>query len=277
MAAGDITTGIGLRMVYVAVKDVDGTILVPTGVTVGVATRGTKAEGAQALSVDIPDPRQVNVRGDDITFYTWSLPPEDQPTGELRVAKWQLPLMAEVSDVKVFGAVGQPTLAMATNEQGEEPPMYLVGSRRAVNVAEGDAAFGTTYWQTYILPNATLVVKPGPAEDGNPTEVRFMAVCNKATVDPLGIPLTAATNGCTSASIFLLVTANKPMICAFLGDATETAFVMPNTIVTGSARVAVDGVLKTITTDYTVAGATVTFVAAPALGAKIMILAEYTD
>lgn len=54
-----------------------------------------------------------------------------------------------------------------------------------------------------------------------------------------------------------------------IGDGETVAFTLDNTPITGTVNLYVNGVLKTISIDYTVTGATVTFVVAPGDGARI--------
>ncbi len=67
------------------------------------------------------------------------------------------------------------------------------------------------------------------------------------------------------------------------GDGIIVEFTLDNTPITGSVILYVDGVLQVITTDYTIAGAIITFVAAPADGTiitanyNIAVVADYTE
>ena len=69
------------------------------------------------------------------------------------------------------------------------------------------------------------------------------------------------------------------------GDGTTVAFTLDETPTASSVKVYVDGVLQTLTTDYTISGATITFIVAPADETKIaatythtiLPINEYTD
>ena len=70
------------------------------------------------------------------------------------------------------------------------------------------------------------------------------------------------------------VTSSPFVTDAYTGTGSQTAFLALSYIpaATSSIAVFVDGVYKTPTTDYTVSGDTLTFVSAPALNAKIVVL-----
>ena len=69
------------------------------------------------------------------------------------------------------------------------------------------------------------------------------------------------------------------------GDGSTVAYTLSEAPTSGSVKVYVDGVLQTITTDYTISGSVVTFVSAPASGEKIAMtythtiikISEYTE
>ena len=142
MASGDITTAIGLRHVYIAGR----TAYLAGGTAIRV-------EGALAMNVTIPEPRRINARGDDVTYYTFVLPPEDNPTGELRVSKTDVDVHALITGtdlvvppVTVPPATTKTGIAYATEDQGLEVPVIIWASRRGVDTEEGSATFGDVFW-----------------------------------------------------------------------------------------------------------------------------------
>lgn len=271
------STGIGLRHVRVAERDDDGTIKVPSGVSVGTAYPGLRISGAVALTVTIPDPQRVPARGDDRVYYTFQLPPTESPSGDLRVTKTNLDVLALLTGTLRFGSPPMRKIGLGTDQQGLEPALVLWGSRQAIDSEEGSPSFGTQIWQTYVLLNALATVRPATMEDSAVSEVTFGVVGNDATVDELGTTFTANVNGFTKAPFIQVVSRYMFMLDAFLGDAAEDEFTLSETPETGAVLiVAVDGVVKVLTTDYTVSGATVTFTSPPADGAKIIVEYEYS-
>jgi len=200
MAANEISTGIGLRHVWVVARSDGG----------GYAGTPIRIQGALSLNATLPEPRRVNARGDDITYYTFSLAPEENPTGELRVTKGDLDVLALVSGVTAGGTPPDHRIALATNLQGEEPAVILWASRKAVDTEEGAADFGDQIWQCYVLPNAILVARPATMEDAAVGEWIYSVVANPSATDedgvefaPLGVP---GAEGIKTACMLMYVT-----------------------------------------------------------------------
>jgi len=275
----EISTGIGLRHVRVALRDTDARIDVPAGQAVGAAYNGLRVSGALALTVTLPDPNRVPARGDDRVYYTFSLPPTESPTGELRVSKTNMDVMAMLTDTKVWGTSPVRKIGMATDKQGLEPNCILWGSRQAIDSDPDSALFGQQVWQTYIFLNALAVPKPAAMEDQNVGEVTYAVTGNDNTVDELGVQFSVGTNGFTRSPYVMVVTVGRFMLDAFVGDGSEDEFELSQgeLYAGGVLVVAVNGVELTLTTDYTVADNVVTFVAPPADGAKIVVEYEYEE
>lgn len=277
MARNEVTTGIGLRHVRVALRDDDGTIEVPAGTVAGTAYNGVQIGGAQALTLNIPDPQRVVARGDDRAYYTFNLPPTETPTGELRVSKTNSAVIALISETKVFGSpVTRRKLGMATDKQGLEKAVVLWGSRQAIDSEDGSQYFGQQVWQTYVCLNALATLRPATMEDATVGLVNFAITANDATVDELGQLFSEDVNGFTKSSYLMIITLGKFMLDAFLGDNSKTEFTLSQTP-TGAdvVQVSVDGVIMENDVDYTLTDDVIEFVETPEDGAKIIVEYEY--
>ena len=275
----EITTGIGLRMVRVALREDDNMIDVPAGTAVGTAYNGIRIGGAVALTVTIPEPNRVIARGDDRAYHTFQLPPTETPSGELRVSKTAMDVIAMLTGVIVFGTSPQRKIGVGTDVQGEEPAVVMWGSRQAIDSDQASSYFGQQVWQTYVLLNALATPSPAAMEDQAVGELTYAVSANDSGVDELGTTFVSGTHGFTKAPYIMIVTLGKYMLDAFMGDAAQVAFTLSQATVdtNGALVVAVDGVVQTITTDYTVSSNVVTFEAGstPAASAKIIIEYEY--
>ena len=180
MAANEISSGIGLRHVWVIARDDGG----------GYTGTPIRIEGALTMNVTIPEPRRVNARGDDVTYYTFSLAPEENPTGELRATKADVDVISLVSGVGVGGTPPDHRIALATDLQGVEPAVILWASRKAVDTQEGADDFGDQIWQCYVLLNAILVARPATMEDSAVGEWIYSVVANPSSVDENGVTFT---------------------------------------------------------------------------------------
>ncbi len=272
-----VSTGVGLRHVRVSLRDTDGLIEIPAGTAIGTAYNGLRIGGALALTITLPDPQRVIARGDDRAYYTFQLPPTEGPTGELRVTKTSFDVIALLTSTKKFGSPPVRKVGVATDKQGEEPQLVMWGSRRAIDSTEESDYFGQQVWQTYLLINALASLRPAAMEDAAIGEFIYSVAANDAAVDEFGTDFTEGVHGFTLCPYIMIVTVGKYMLDAFLGDNAQVAFTLSQ--VTPSSgqpvTVAVDGVIQTDPGQYSVATNVVTFVAAPALGAKIIVEYEY--
>lgn len=276
MGANEITSGIGLRMVRVALRDTDGTIKVPAGTAVGTAYNGLQVGGARALTITVPDAVRVPVTGDDRVYYQWQLPPTENATGELRVSKIAHPIIALVTGTKQWGSPNRRKIGWGTDKQGEEPEIVLWGCRQVIEADESLAAFGQKRWETCYVLNALAHPRPSTMEYQTVSEMIFSVVANDATVNELGTAFSIAINGFTKAELLGIVTDKKYMLDAFLGDNSQVTFTLSQTpYETGIFNVTKDGVVQHYTTHWTRSGAVITMVSAPALNAKLLVEYEY--
>ena len=276
MGANEITSGIGLRHVRIALRDTDGTIDVPAGTAVATAYNGLRAEGATALTVTVADPVRVPVTGDDKVYYTWQLPPTENSAGELRVSKNNIPLIALVTGTSMWGSPNRRKIGFGTDVQGEEPSLVIWGCRQVIEADESLAAFGNKRWETYYILNGIAFVKPSTMEYQSVQEDVYSIIANDATVTELGAAFTADTHGFTKAEFLKIVTDKKFMLDAWSGDGANVAFTLSQTpYETGIFNITLDGVVMHETADWTRVTTTLTMVVAPTSGQKLICEYEY--
>lgn len=278
-----ITTGIGLRHVRIAQRASDGTFVIPTSGGYAPAAakdpyQGIWHEGAIRMTLNLPEPRRVTARGDDRGYYTFQLPPEEQPTGELAFTKTHMDVLSLVSDTLVFGSPPVRKVGLATSKLGYEPSCFVRGSREAVDTQEGSTFFGNQVWQTYLMLNVLLAHRPMSFEDGAVGEFIYPLAANDSVVDEMGVTFTAAVNGFTKAPYLMAITEGKFGLDAFLGDGDEDTFELSygGDLLSGSpVLVSKDGVIQSI--GWSLVAGTIVFNTPPADGAKIMVEYEYED
>jgi hypothetical protein len=269
------TTSVGLQHVRVALRDTDGTIQIPSGQAVATAYAGLHISGANALTMEIPELKKAPAAGDDRTYYTFLLPPDEVVSGELKTSKQNTEVHALVTDTKVWGSDPIRKFGLATDVQGEEPAIFLWGRRRAVDTRPGSPNFGQKCWEMWIFPNALGSPRPGGAELGKVGEMMYQVVANDSSTDEHGETFTEATNGFTASPYVTIITHGKPMLDAWEGDNNQTTFNLSQSggpLANTTPEVYVDGVR-----DFspTVANGVITFGSPPADGAKIICLYEY--
>ena len=271
------STGVGLRHVRLALRDTDGTIKVPAGTAVGTAYAGLQVQGANALTITVPDPQRVTARGDDRPYYTFQLPPTDMPTGELRVSKTDMDVIALLTDTNVFGSAPFRKVGVASNKQGDEPTIMLWGSREAIDSDDDSEYFGTKVWQTYVLLTAEAALRPAAMEDAAVGEFTYAIAGNDASVDEFGTSFTELVHGFTKCPYLVITSRYKFWIDAFELDGIETEFVLTKTPVSsgGEIVIAQNGSVLVPTTDWTRVTTTVTLNDPGTDGDKLIVEYDY--
>ncbi len=269
-----VSTGIGLRKVRGFLRDTDSLPTVPAGTAIGTAWEGYVLDGALALSPTIPEPNRVPARGDDRIYHTFSLPPTEGVTGELRLSKLHMVFAAAVAGTNVFGSPPNRKVGLATEKVGLEKALILYGCRQAIDSEDGSAYFGQACWVTYIFLNSIAVLRPPTMEDQAIGESVYAVTANDSTVDELGTAFTEVTNGFLRTPFMIVVSKDLFHLDAFLGDNIEDEFTLSHTpTATSQTIVSVDGVVQH--SGWSEASGVVTFSAAPADGAKIVVEYEY--
>lgn len=236
------------------------------------AYEGLEVIGPKAWTITNPEPRKITHVGNDRPLAIDYLPPTEAASAELRVAAGDLPSMAVFQNVNTF-TVGNATLmAWNTDQQGSEVDVGLLLFQQSL-----DSASKARRYRFHVVPAGR--VYPAPANmDENAAEFTYTVAPNPKTTHLWGTALTSGTEGATEGSIHEGMSTYKPNIVAFKGDASTVAFDLPTdkpAQATDNIVVWVDGVLKVLTTDYTVTTTTITFVSAPASGAIVVVFYEH--
>lgn len=276
MGVNERTSGIGLRHVRIGLRDTDGTLAVPAGTAIGTAYNGRRAQSAVALTLAVPDPVKVPVPGDDRVWHTHVLPPTENSAGELRVTVNDTQLIALVTGTKQTGSTPKRVVGFGTDKQGDEPELVIWGCREVVEADEAEATYGTSKWETYYILNAIAFPKPSSFEYQSIQNDIYSITANDATVNRLGTAFTVAIEGYTKAEFQKIVTTEKYMLDAFLGDNAEVAFTLSQTpYESGVFNITLEGVVQTETTHWTRVTNTVTMVVAPGTDEKLIVEYEY--
>ena len=165
MAINEKATAIGLRQVYVGVRDSDGTMKVPDGTAVGTAYPGIRALKARALTITPAEPQRISASGDDAVYYTFQESPDDVPSGELRTQISDIALIALMTSTKDFArGISSPPWSWVRQDRPGGVPDYLGFAARPWDTDTGQAHFGNTIYETYILLNAIASARPSGME-----------------------------------------------------------------------------------------------------------------
>lgn len=258
---------VGLRSVTVFALDASG---YPAASSTS-AYEGTDFAGPKAFSLTIPEPRKITHTGGDRVLGVDFLPPLESASAELRVGRLDYDVIALLTGVKNYTLGENVGVAYGTDKQGSEPQVGLLLYQQSLALPSGEQS-----WRAIMLPRAKVIPLP-PGMSDNPEEVRFAVAPSVVGAHLWGAALTSVNDGATTAQVIDRSFEYKPKLVAFKGDGSAVAFTFPaayQAVSTTKIKVWVDGVLKTLTTDYTVTTAAVTFLAAPASGAIVTVLYE---
>lgn len=267
--------GAGFRVIHIGQADVDGYFVGGYTAAAAGADVGSGMErifGAQTIDLSIPEPTRVTASGDDGPMATFDFSAEDLPANVLELAARSLTFEAFVQGSKVESIDDLDMITAQPSGNDEPPVIVMVLSRRAKNQSGGKV------WETKIVPSASITPLGAQFQQRNVTSYRYSVSTTTSDRAPWGKLLSTSANGATAAPILDIEAENPVMMHAFLGNNTETDVILDYTPVADTkVSVYVDGVKKTLTTDYTVntGTKTVTFVAAPATDALVVVLYEY--
>jgi hypothetical protein len=261
---------VGARNFTVYALDSDG---LPTPGTVGVLNVGTTVTGFKAFEITKPNSRRINHVGNDRLLALDFLPPLEGINATINTGVDNFDVDAVLLNVKK-ATVGEAVyLVDGTDQQGFEPFVCVVCYQQAQS-----SITKARNWRQWIFPSTKAIPMPTGMGD-NPTETRYELGPSPVSAHIWGTALSTSTDGATEAAIMRGQSEGKPVYGFSVGDASEAHFPVPSgytttTALLGKISVWVAGVLKTITTDYTVDVTTgVTFEAGkiPGSGAKVSV------
>jgi hypothetical protein len=266
--------GAGFRVIHFGQANVDGYFVggyAAAASGIGVGSGMERLFGAQTLNLSVPEPTRVTQSGDDGPMATFDFSAENLPADTLQLAARSLAFEAFVQGSKVETIDGLDMIVAQPRGNDEPPAIVMVLSRRAKNQSGGKQ------WETKIVPSATITPLGAEFQQRNVTPYRYSISTTTTDRAPWGKLLSASANGATAGPVLDVEADNPVMMHAFLGDATETNVILNYTPIATKVSVYVNGVKKTLTTDFTVdtSTKTVTFVTAPAPAALVVILHEY--
>jgi hypothetical protein len=271
--------GVGCREVQVILLDANGLPALEAGKEVS-GDQGFLVVGPRAVTINRKEPKRVYHKGADRVLATFVLPPDELPDGELKVAAADLDFKAYVSD-QLVATVGEHKYGgMATDKAGYEPYVMLL----ALQIAKDENPASTNYNQQgyhwFLIPKCQLI-DMGNSMDDNPTENTFKISASNTKKYINGIAFSEVTNGFTETALLEGFSLGKLRVIRFEGTGSEDEFVL-SPEATAAAKVTVYKEATAGAGDYaavtgaaiTIAVGKITFTAAPADGAGIIVLLE---
>lgn len=261
---------VGLRYAVVFPLNANG-YLSPTGTTV---YEGLEFGGPKAFEISVPDVRRISHVGNDRVLALDFLPPTESMSGALRIARHEQAINATLTGVTHFTLGDMKAIPWATEMQGYEPDCALFLFQQSL-----DATTKLRRWRYIMIPKARVIPMLAGMNE-NASEVVYAIAPSPSTKHIWGTAMAVGTEGVTEATVIEGMSEDRPKIVAYKGDNSAVAFALPTAKpASDTAKVViwVNGVLQTLTTDYTLTTTTVTFEAAstPATDAIITIFYEW--
>lgn len=239
---------VGARSVTVYELDTNG---LPKPGAVGVLNVGLTWSAFKAFELTKPNARRINHVGNDRLLALDFLPPLEGMAGNITTGADEFDVDALLLNTKKATVAEGVYLVDGSDQQGFEPFVAIVCYQQAQS-----RVTKTRNWRQWILPSTKCIPLPAGMGD-NPTETKYEMGPSPVSTHIWGTAMSTATDGATEAAVIRGQTEGKPVYGFSVGDATEDEFpwptgYAPTTALLGKVAVWVDGVLKTVTTDYTV-------------------------
>lgn len=264
----------GFKYLFLGTVNSDGFLI---GQTTAGATAGAAAGegmlrlvGAQTLPIEMAESEVVTALGDDEPLTQFDFEGADLPNGilELAVKNFDFEALVQGTLVETLGDVKVGNLGAASSSR---PIIALLAWRRAKKWESGTK--GVKAWVGEVAMRCTITPLGAAFQQRTVTPNRYKISTSKADRKLWGATLSEAING-TELSAIMELTADYPqLVHVFKGNGIQTAFTLPYTPpTTTTPKVFKDGLQMTVTTHYTINGATITFVSAPASNALVHVI-----
>lgn len=268
----------GFVNAYIGFRDANGyskggsTTAPANGVATGNAMR--RLLGVVSSGIPVPAPVVVPIPGDNTVLTTFVFDPDNLPQFDLDMSVEDYNTIAAVYNGLVDN-LGELSTVMLMPQGGVLSDCSLILQSQAKTPSNYTSA-----WEGAMVLSCNLIYLGRQNFQSKQAAVfRFHGVTSMSSMRLPGFTFTAARNVYESAPVEVFSGENPITLHRFTGDNSRTVFTLGHTPITAAKTiVAVNGLLRTATTDYSVtpAGNLLTFVVAPGTGAIIEVLYEYT-
>lgn len=253
----------GIKGFWYNLRDSAGYFNEAAGAGDADGTGMTRARGAKSIATQVPDADRLTQGGDNETLFSKLVESDSLPGGTYTSA-----VHDPAFDATCQGVTNE-TLAGATVGFVGTAPDTLADLVVIIHMETTDLATGATKWLSLLCPKSQVKPNFGTGNTKQYMDFNYSITFDKVTQMPWGASAAKAV------PLRPISDDNPVLEHAFTGNNTVVAFTLPYSPTGTSpfdATVWVDGVLQVYTTDYTIAGAVITFGVAPAANTKIQVL-----
>lgn len=252
----------------------------PMGAT-GSLTNGSDASmqrllGVNSVNLNLQQPRQVNVPGDDGVQSIFLFKPEVLPSGDLVLGVFDVNFFSQAQGTNVYAdgdwdmVIGQPDAITLSD-------MTLMTISQGKSKMSGSS--GQAQWMVKIYPKVQVVpLADAGISNAAATSFTHALIANPSSTTPWGTLISAAFTSVTEGAVLgPFLSEGRPLIHVHVGDGSDTTLTLAKTPTAANGnkvKLWQNGTAKTYTTDYSVSGTTFTFAAAPGAGVVSVIRYE---
>lgn len=200
----------------------------------------TDVEGFRVASVSFPEPRILQIEGDDGVRGSIIFPANSTPTFTLAFSDMNIAFLDAVQGTTADDAQSKYDIAIIDPAGLTFPDLFIMMTRRSVSTEAGSEGNG---YETVVFPLCTGVFTgTGDFNTGdNAGEYGFQLTVNRVSQLPFGETLTTAAHGTDEASGFIFWSEQIPTFDVFIQDNSETSWTLNNTLASNSQAIAFDG------------------------------------
>lgn len=273
------TIAAGFRYLFYGVVDGDGYFVggTTTAPSAGDANGSgmIRLNGARTLPLNIPEPDIQVVTGDDEPEVSFEFDSENLPSGAFEMSARDNTFEALIQGTLINTLSSDIEISVLDPKDRASQTMCLLLSRRAKSWQVGTR--GVARWESVFVPRCTIKPLFAPVEQR--THSPYQYAINASRSDRTGWSTVSETyHGTNAASIFPIDSDNPLHMQRFTGDNAQLTFNVDYTPVSGAkCYIFVNDIQSTVTADYSVTNKVITFVAAPANNAVIVVLYEVAE
>jgi len=255
----------------------------PFGATGTIANGGNAGMarhlGVASLAITIPEASSTPIQGDGGVLGSFKGRPVDPITGSIVFSVMDLVFEATAEGRKLY-TDNQFSASVMSETCVNYADLCMVINAKAQSMATG--SLGESGYWVYELWDVEAQSIPselsGTAYDAVPST--YNLTLESVDTEITGLPVSSTNYGVKRGYLKKYWSENPVHIVTHVGDGadvTATLDLVPAAETAAKFTVVQNGVLKAYTTDYTVSGQTLTFVAAPTAGVRSVIRYEFSD
>jgi len=266
----------GFDYLYYFTLDSSGRI---KGHTANGAANGTiegarRLEGGRTIPFTINEDETITVTGNNKPLVSFSFPSGELPSGVMETAVNDMGFNALAQGTKIRN---QADFAFSGRGSGEvsRPDIGLLVQRQAKTWEDGSR--GNSAWEGQLALKTNITPLGAPTTERQFDPYRYSLNLSGSDRYSWGASFTEVADGFTNTPIVDIESDNPIHLAGGYGDGVTVAFTLDYAPkATTKMIVTLDGVVKLLTTHYTVSNKTLTFGVAPGNGVHIGVFYEVT-